>query len=113
METAAHTPHIKSGIRNADYGNKVFSQVLRDLPTSKHHAAPPWADLSDCINWVRVYKNPKTTPTSELGPHVRAFGRIRQWNVPGVETGPSWVMPSLTWEQLEPGWMLWVLMKSG
>ena len=104
METAAHAPHIKSGIRNADYGNKEFSQVLSDLPTSKHHAAPPWADLSECINWVRVYKNPKTTPTNELGPHVRAFGRIRQWNFPGVETGPSWVMPSQTWEQLEPGW---------
>ena len=104
METAAHAPHIKSGIRNANYGNKVFADVLRDLPTSYHHAAPPWDDLSECINWVRVYKNPKTTPTSELGPHVRAFGRIRQWNFPGVETGPSWVMPSQTWEQLEPGW---------
>ena len=104
METAAHAPHIKASITNADYGNKAFADVLRDLDPSKYSTPPPWTDLFDCINWVRVYKNPKTTPTSELGHHIRAFGNIRQWNFPGVETGPSWVMPSLTWEQLEPGW---------
>ena len=104
METAAHLPHIKRSITDADYGNKAFADVLRDLPTSYHHAAPPWDDLFDCINWVRVYKNPKTTPTSELGAHTDTFGNLRQWNVPGVETGRSWVMPSLHWEELEPGW---------
>ncbi len=104
IETAAHAPHIEQAIRDADYGNKAFADVLRDLDSSKFAAPPPWDDLFDCINWVRVYKNPKTTPTSELGAPTATSGNLRQWNFPGVETGPSWAMPSLHWEEKEPGW---------
>ena len=65
---------------------------------------PNWDNPYEAINWVRVYKNPKVTPTSELGPHVAAFERIRRWNFPDVETGSSWVMPSLHWEEKDPEW---------
>ena len=117
METAAHLPHIKKSITNADYGNKAFSQVLRDLDSSYHHAAPPWDDLFDCINWVRVYKNPKTTPATDLTeeryinpalgappPGIRLNADFPNWRVPNVETGPSSLMPSLHWETIDPMW---------
>ena len=117
METAAHLPHIKKSITDADYGNKAFSQVLRDLDSSYHHAPPPWADLSDCINWVRVYKNPKTTPATDLTeeryinpalgappPGIRLNADFPVWQLPNVETGNSSLMPSLHWETLDPMW---------
>ena len=117
METAAHLPHIKKSITDADYGNKAFSQVLRDLDSSYHHAAPPWADLFDCINWVRVYKNPKTTDATDLTeeryinpalgappPGIRLNADFPNWRVPNVETGPSSLMPSLHWETIDPMW---------
>ena len=117
METAAHLSHIKKSITNADYGQKEFSQVLRDLPTSYHHAAPPWDDLFDCINWVRVYKNPKTTRPTDLTeeryinpalgappPGIRLNADFPVWQVPNVETGNSSLMPSLHWESIDPMW---------
>ena len=109
METAAHTNHRRAPIPNDDIRDKGFAQARRDLITnmaSGFFQEPPrdLRDLSDVINWVRVYKNPKTTRTSELGAHTDAFNNLRQWNVPGVETGRSWVQPSLNWEEDEPGW---------
>ena len=89
METAAHAPHIEQPIRDSDYGNKAFADVLRDLDPSKHAAPPPWADLFDCINWVRVYKNPKTSPATVTG---------------NVATGVGELLPSLQWEEVVPGW---------
>ncbi len=109
METAAHTNHRRAPIPNDDIRDKGFAKARRDLITnmaSGFFQEPPrdLRDLSDVINWVRVYKNPKTTRTSELGAHTAAFNNLRQWNVPGVETGRSWVQPSLNWEEDEPGW---------
>ena len=106
METAVPPNHRSSPIPINDIRSKGFAQARSDLiaaMSTGFHNEPP-RDLSDVIHWVRVYKNPKTTRTSELGTHTAASGNLRQWNVPGVETGPSWVMSSLTWEQLEPGW---------
>ena len=112
METAAHAPHLASPITDADYGNKVFSQVLRDLDPSKHAAPPPWADLSDCINWVRVYKNPKTTLAGDIPGSSRSqsFGRgltrttVTYRTIPGVATAELNLQPSLEWERFDPMW---------
>ena len=49
----------------------------------------PVPDFADLINWVRVYKNPKTSPATVTG---------------HVATGASALQPSLHWEENVPGW---------
>ena len=107
METAAHEKHLKRPIPSNVWGTKGWKRTLDDIAVDDLNWVvnpPTWDSPYDVINWVRVYKNPKVTPTSELGPYVRAFERIRQWNFPGVETGPSWLQPSLHWVEKDPGW---------
>ncbi len=107
METAAHEKHLKRPIPSNVWSAKGWKRTLDDIAVDDLNWVvnpPTWDSPYDVINWVRVYKNPKVTPTSELGPYVRAFERIRQWNFPGVETGPSWLQPSLHWVEKDPGW---------
>jgi len=112
METAAHAPHLVVSITDADYGYKVFADVLRDLDPSKHAAPPPWADLFDCINWVRVYKNPKTTLAGDIPGSSRSqsfgSGLTRTTStfrtIPGVATTETSLLPSLEWERFDPMW---------
>ena len=107
METAAHEKHLSRPIDSNVWGAKGWKRTLDDIAVDDPNFVvrpPTWDSPYDVINWVRVYKNPKVTPTSELGPHVGAFERIRQWNFPGVETGPSWLMPSLHWVEKDPEW---------
>ncbi len=69
---------------------------------------PPLTDLSDVINWVRVYKNPKTTPATDLtelfyaGVTWRIGQAIRQ--MPKVATGDSILLPSQVWEEYDSMW---------
>ena len=49
----------------------------------------PPLDPADIINWVRVYKNPKTSPATVTG---------------NVATGASALSPSQHWEEEVPGW---------
>ena len=107
METAAHRKHLNLPISTTVWDAKGWKRTLDDIglddqPQVVHR--PTWDSPYDVINWVRVYKNPKATPTSELGAPTRTSGKLRQWNFPDVETGPSWVLPSLHWEEKEPGW---------
>ena len=103
METAAHTGHRLTGrsIPAADIQTKGFAQARRDLITTGDtgfFADPP--DFSGAINWVRVYKNPKTTDATDL--RISPSSTIMQ--VPNVETGPSYLLPSLHWEETDPMW---------
>ena len=107
METAAHEKHLWRAPGHEVWRAKGWQRTLDDIALDNLSFAvhpPNWDNPYEAINWVRVYKNPKATPTSELGPPTRTFETIRQWNFPGVETGPSWVQPSLHWEELGPGW---------
>ena len=49
----------------------------------------PRQDPADIINWVRVYKNPKTSPATVTR---------------NVATGASYLSPSQHWEEEVPGW---------
>ena len=111
METAAHKRHPKATNNPfiADVAAHGLAEALRRAHAGNqvnqfYDRLAPWADLSECINWVRVYKNPKATPTSELGPPTGTFQNIRQWRMPGVVTGATWLRPSIHWEEIEPGW---------
>ena len=53
------------------------------------YANKPPQDPADIINWVRVYKNPKTSPATVTR---------------NVATGASALSPSLHWEENVPGW---------
>ena len=111
METAAHKRHPRNTNNPyiADVATYGMAEALRrahagDQVEHFYYRLAPWDDLSDVINWVRVYKNPKATPTSELGPPTGTFRNIRQWRMPGVVTGATWLRPSIHWEENEPGW---------
>ena len=111
METAAHKRHPKATNNPfiADVAAHGLAEALRRAHAGNqvnqfYDRLAPWDDLSECINWVRVYKNPKATPTSELGPPTGTFRNIRQWRMPGVVTGATWLRPSIHWEEIEPGW---------
>ena len=109
METAAHKRHPKLAPPNSDYINEGMvawrTRIIasNQVNTYFYHEAT-FDDSFDVINWVRVYKNPKVTPTSELGAPVGSFGNIRRWRIPGVVTGNSWLRPSLHWEENVSGW---------
>ena len=62
--------------------------VNRDRYWILYNNQPP-LDPADIINWVRVYKNPKTSPATVTG---------------NVATGVSALSPSLHWEENVPGW---------
>ncbi len=129
METAAHTEHARNPAPSADWGNYGYYGTLRRLPRPPYsegtpdvqryfYQEPTFDDSSDVINWVRVYKNPKTTPatelTEELHPrwNIRYDARSPVWQLPNVETGNSSLRPSLHWEELDPMWIpetaIWV-----
>ena len=88
METAAHTLHryfpdlsTPSNVNSNDY--------LVDPERSQDGT---WTlDVASIIKWVRVYKNPKTTPAT-------AF------SAENVATGNSELLPSLHFEELDPMW---------
>ena len=87
METAAHTLHryfpdlsTPYNVNSNDY--LVDDEVLDDGST---------LDVASIIKWVRVYKNPKTTPAT-------AF------SAENVATGNSDLLPSLHFEELDPMW---------
>ncbi len=98
METEAHAPHrfgpdeSTSATQHSDYDNDYL------------FGPDPNPDISNIIEWVRVYKNPKTTPTSELGTPTADSGGFRQWAIPGVAIGAAWPYPSMHWEETERGW---------
>ena len=87
-------------------------------PLRHTYANKPPQDPSEIINWVRVYKNPKTTPatdlTEEFHPQVprRLSAKFPFWQVPNVATGPAYLRPSLHWEEADPMWIpetaIWV-----
>ena len=100
METAAHTKHRTATIPAADIQNKGFARARSDLiaaGAAGFATDPP--DLSNVINWVRVYKNPKTTPATVTGNTGHSLRTL-----PGVVTGSSYLMPTLHWEDTIPGW---------
>ena len=109
METAAHKRHPRQSPPDSDYINEGMvawrTRIIasNQVNTYFYHEAN-FDDSFDVINWVRVYKNPKVTPTSELGAPVGSFGNIRRWRIPGVVTGDSWLRPSLHWEENVSGW---------
>ena len=87
METAAHTLHRTfpdlSTPYNVNSNDYLFDdEVLDDGST---------LDVASIIKWVRVYKNPKTTPAT-------AF------SAENVATGNSELLPSLHFEELDPMW---------
>ena len=101
METAAHAPHrfgpdesTTASPQNGDYDNDYL------------FGPDPNPDISNIIEWVRVYKNPKTTPTSELGTPTATSGPYRQWAIPGVAIGATWPYPSMHWEETERDWSI-------
>ena len=100
METAAHTKHRTATIPAADIMAKGLARARSDLiaaGAAGFATDPP--DLSNVINWVRVYKNPKTTPATVTGNTGHSLRTL-----PGVVTGPSYLMPTLHWEETIPGW---------
>ncbi|RKU36817.1 hypothetical protein C6495_02725 [Candidatus Poribacteria bacterium] len=102
METAAHAPHRfdadKSTTRNPQ------NSATNDFDNDYIFGPDPNPDISNIIEWVRVYKNPKTTPTRELGSPTQTSGRFRRWAMPGVAIGSSWILPSMHWEETESDW---------
>ena len=121
METAAHTEHTRRPAPSTDWANYGYYGTRSRLPrppypdgtpdTQRYFSQEPeFDDSSDVINWVRVYKNPKTTRatdlTEELYPGLdrRLLGKFPVWQVPNVETGPASLRPSLHWEEKDPMW---------
>ena len=117
METAAHERHPRrtGSIPLAEISAHGFAEALRRAlartPVDDNFyklPPPPWTDLSDVINWVRVYKNPKTTPATDfpeifiVGLNRRIGQAIRQ--MPDVATGASVLLPSHYWEQFDSMW---------
>ena len=84
METAAHTLHrFSPNFDTADTNDYLIDdEVLDDGST---------LDVASIIKWVRVYKNPKTTPAT-------AF------SAENVATGNSDLLPSLHFEERDPMW---------
>ena len=103
METAAHAPHRF----NSDTSTTRNSQnsATNDYDNDYIFGPDPNPDISNIIEWVRVYKNPKTTFTRELGTPVGS-GRLRAWTIPDVAIGivPLTVYPSLHWEEADLEW---------
>ena len=112
METEAHTKHRSVTIPQPDILNKGLARARSDLIAAGDtgFVEEPPGDVSDFINWVRVYKNPKTTDATDLtevfitGLDRRLFPKSAIRQVPNVETGPSYLLPSLHWEETDPMW---------
>ena len=105
LQTVLASPPIRPGDPSPDgYGKwylrgsadtetkHVYRQsqdlINRDRYWILYNNQPP-LDPADIINWVRVYKNPKTSPATVTG---------------NVATGVSALAPSLHWEENVPGW---------
>ena len=119
METAAHKRHPRrtNSPFIADLQAYGLAGALRrahagDQVEDFYDKLAPWDDLSDVINWVRVYKNPKTTLPGDIPGSSRsqAFrdGPARKTytfrTIPGVATGESTLQPSVHWESYDPMW---------
>ena len=102
METAAHAPH-RFGPDTSTARNPQNS-ATDDYDNDYLFGPEPNPDISNIIEWVRVYKNPQTTPTRELGTPTATSGGFRQWAIPGVAIGRAWVYPSMHWEETERDW---------
>ena len=85
METAAHTLHrFSPNFDTADQNDYLIDDERSQDGT--------WTlDVASIIKWVRVYKNPKTTPAT-------AF------SAENVATGNSDLLPSLHFEERDPMW---------
>ncbi len=107
METAAHEKHLKSPPGNDVWNAKRWKRTLDDIAVTDLNFVvdpPPWNNPYEAINWVRVYKNPKITRAADLSAVNRQFPKFPLWRMPTVETGNSYLMPSLHWEETEPMW---------
>ena len=115
METAAHDRHPRrpGSIPNTEITTYGMAEALRRALArtpvdANFYKLPPGGNLSDVINWVRVYKNPKTTPATDLtelfytGVTWRIGQAIRQ--MPNVATGNSILLPSQFWEEFDSMW---------
>ena len=100
METTAHAPH-----RFGPDQSTIVVSASDDYGNDYLFGPEPNPDISNIIEWVRVYKNPKTTFTRELGTPVGS-GRLRAWTIPDVAIGivPLTVYPSLHWEEADFEW---------
>ena len=96
METAAHTDHR---FRKLPEGNPNDEDRFTFDDASD-------VDFANIIEWVRVYKNPRTTLGSELPSPGNVFNQagypVRR--APGVATGLSYLLPSQHAEDLDPMW---------
>ena len=105
METAAHTTH------------RLYKEAELN-PDDRYAVDTSAPDVAKVINWVRVYKNPKTTSATELTTTRNLFNLAAWplWSPPGVDTAESILLPSMNWEGLTPMWnprtALWVNFKS-
>ena len=98
METAAHTLH-----RTDKHPETPQERVNED---TFDYDDPSHVDFANVIEWVRVYKNPRTTLGSELpspGNHLNiATFPLRR--APGVAIGLSYLLPSQHGEELGSMW---------
>ena len=98
METAAHTLHRIDKHYEAPQ-NRVDEDTF-------DYDDPSHVDFANVIEWVRVYKNPRTTLGSELPSPGNVFNQagypVRR--APGVATGLSYLLPSQHGEDLDPMW---------
>ncbi len=96
METAAHTDHRL---------RKLFEQNPADEDRFEFQDAAD-VDFANIIEWVRVYKNPRTTMGSEFsspGNYLNS-AKFPLRRIPGVATGLSYLQPSQQGENLDPMW---------
>ena len=117
MLTAAH-PELGTGFRKVVHttGNTPQDQWYTDL--ARHNGAPQ-VPVRDIINWIRVYKNPKTIPVAKLRVQATASTSIQNFllydvSIPiydfeeyGIQTGRyKYLLPSYQREKVNaPYWV--------
>ncbi len=96
METAAHTDHRLSKLPEGNPNDEDRFEFQDTLDV----------DFANIIEWVRVYKNPRTTMGSEFSSHGNYLNRSKfpLRRIPGVATGLSYLQPSQQGENLDPMW---------
>ena len=96
METAAHTDHRLSKLPEGNPNDEDRFEFQDTLDV----------DFANIIEWVRVYKNPRTTMGSEFSSPGDYLNRSKfpLRRIPGVATGLSYLQPSQQGENLDPMW---------